>query len=74
MNDRKDQHVMNISKIHLNQINGNMKDMVTAIDEYGLYDFWEAYRTYLLDTYVELVHAWRYYTDATIAYHRIKNR
>ena len=61
-----------ISKIHDSLVNGQRRQMVDQIDEYGLYDFFEDYREYLNDT--EQGMAFHYFQDAVISYHRIKNR
>ena len=64
---------MKIETIHESLVNGQRKQMVKQIEEYGLYDFWGDYRAWLrdLDDYKE---AFEYFTDATISYFRIKYR
>ena len=63
-----------IEKIHDSLVNGQRKQMVKQIDEYGLYDVWFDYGRYLKELY-EGPDAWfEYYSDAVQSYHRIKNR
>ena len=63
-----------LEQIHNSLINGNRRQMVEQIDEYGLYDFWDDYKSYLSDLYVNDYSTVKYFTDATISYFRIKNR
>ena len=58
--------------IHESLINGQRKQCVKKIDEYGNYDFWEDYKDFLDETYVNK--GFEYFTDMTISYFRIKNR
>ena len=60
--------------IHESLVNGQRKQMVKQIDEYGLYDFWDDYGRYLHEIYVQSESAFQYFRDAAISYHRIKNR
>jgi len=63
-----------MEQAHLSLVNGQRKQMVEQIDEYGLYDFWEDYSNYLKSLYVDIDSAYRYLEDAVTSYHRIKNR
>ena len=63
-----------IEQIHESLVNGQRKQMTAQIDKYGLYDFWEDYKDYLYDLYEESTPAMRYFSDAVISYHRVKNR
>ena len=63
-----------LEQIHESLINGNRRQMVEQIDKYGLYDFWDDYKRYLSDLYINLSTVLNYFTDATISYFRIKNR
>jgi hypothetical protein len=72
---------MEISTIHESLVNGQRRQMVAQIDEYGLYDFWANYAQYLVDNYDEqsglATKGWTvfsYYKDAVTSYHRIKAR
>ena len=65
---------MDIEQIHTSLVNGQKRQMVKEIDEYGLYDFWADYKLYLDDFYVNSSSGYSYFTSAVIAYHRIKNR
>jgi hypothetical protein len=66
---------MDIETIHNSLLNGNRKQMVNQIDEYGLYDFWADYRDFLgLQTEHGIFPQFSYFQDAVISYHRIKNR
>ena len=64
---------MKIETIHESLVNGQRRQMVNQIDEYGLYDFWAHYRDYLNELYTEF-ETMEYFQDAVISYHRIKNR
>lgn len=61
---------MDIETIHESLVNGQRKQMVNQIQEYGLYDFWSDYETYLMHIGDEQ-DAFDYFTDATISYFRI---
>ena len=60
--------------IHESLVNGQRKQMVEQIQEYGLYDFWADYRDYLDTLYVSVEARKQYFQDATISYFRITNR
>ena len=62
-----------IETIHESLVNGNRVQMIKQIEEYGHYDFWSDYRRYLAG-YYDSAHSLEYFTDATIAYFRIKGR
>lgn len=51
-------------------INGQRKQMVRQIDEYGLYDFWADLKFYLRS----FPKAFDTFSGMVIAYHQIKNR
>ena len=53
-------------------INGQCKQMVEQIDEYGLYGFFPDYQNFLKG--YESDDQYFYFADAVISYHRIKNR
>ncbi len=65
-----------IAEIHGSLVNGQRKQMVSQIDEYGTYDFFSDYKEFLGDVYgyngrnIML----EYFTNATISYFRIKER
>jgi len=63
-----------IEEIHNSLVNGQRKQMVKQIDEYGLYDIWFDYGKYLMGLYTEPDAWFEYYSDAVQSYHRIKNR
>jgi hypothetical protein len=64
-----------LETIHQSLVNGQRRQMVKQIDEYGVYDFWEDYSNYLEERYYCDDLAFKlHFTDATIAYFRIKNR
>lgn len=60
--------------IHESLINGQRKQMAKQIDEYGLYDFFEDYSTYLNNLYEQCGSKYNYFLDCVVSYHRIKNR
>jgi len=63
-----------LHEIHMSLVNGQRKQMVNQIDDYGLYEFFNDYQNHLRDQYVEIESAWHYFVDAVISYPRIKNR
>lgn len=65
---------MTIEIIHESLINGQRKQMVNQVKEYGLYDFWADYRTYLQQLYETDNSRYGYFADATISYFRITER
>ena len=73
---------MDIETIHESLVNGQRRQMVNQIEEYGD-DFWEDYKEYLeavlntdapLGSYTDgnKMAAWEYFTDATISYFRMR--
>jgi predicted RNA-binding protein associated with RNAse of E/G family len=65
---------MQIETIHESLLNGQRRQMVEQIDEYGVTDFHFDYGRYLMDTYEKEGTWFEYYTDVAQSYHRIKNR
>jgi len=66
---------MNIETIHLSLVNGQRRQMVEQIDEYGSdYDFWSDYAEYLDNAYLDLKAIHGYFKEAVVSYNRIKNR
>ena len=65
---------MDIETIHESLVNGQRKQMVKQIKEYGLYDFFSDYDGYLRNFYVEIESGHHYFVDAVVSYHRITNR
>ena len=65
---------MKISEIHESLVNGQRRQMVEQINEYGNYDFWKDYSNYLKSTYEEIDACYQYFEDATISYNRITGR
>ena len=63
-----------LNEIHSSLVNGQRRQMVAQIKEYGLYDFWADYQDYLTYLYVERGACYTYFSDAVISYHRITNR
>ena len=59
-----------IDEIHESMINGQKRQAVELIDEYGTYDFFEDYLSYINDIHANI--AW--FTDCVIAYFKIKGR
>jgi len=62
-----------LEEIYASERNGQMRQFVEFVDEYGLYDFWSDYAKFLwgfLDDHKYVV----VFTNAVISYHRIKNR
>ena len=62
---------MKIETIHDSLVNGQRKQMVEQINEYGLYDFFADYHEYLFNTYQDDHARYEYFASATISYHRI---
>ena len=61
-----------IEEIHESLVNGQRKQMVSQIQEYGVYDFWDDYRWYLNGLYADQLPKYDYFTDATISYFRVQ--
>ena len=66
--------MITLNEIHDSLINGQRRQMVEQIKEYGLYDFWSDYLNFLQHTYVNTESHLTYYSDAVISYHHIENR
>ena len=65
---------MTIDTIHESLVNGNRRQMVEQIKEYGLYDFFPKYRAYLESVYAKKSVCFDYYADAVECFNRIINR
>ena len=63
-----------LEKIHESFANGQGKQAVELIDEYGLYDFWDHYAEYMQAIYQMYEYRYRVFKRAAVTYHRIKNR
>ena len=62
----------NIEAIHDSFDNGQKRQMVEQIDEYGS-GFWEDYRKYLDDTrLINTAYAYYFFSSVTISYFNIK--
>jgi hypothetical protein len=59
-----------IQNIHSSLVNGQKKQMISQIEDYGLYDFFEDYKDYL-ENYPK---KYKYFSDCVISYFKIKNR
>ena len=71
-NRRTEMTNKNISAIHESMQNGQRRQMVEQIDEYGS-EFWEAYRRYLNEEFIEHL-AYYYFSSVTISYFILKAR
>ena len=65
---------MKIETIHESLVNGQRRQMVEQIDEYGVSEFHYEYGRYLMKLYEQERTWFEYYVDAAQSYHRIKNR
>ena len=65
---------MNIETIHDSLVNGQRRQMVEQVDEYGTYDFWNDYSLYLDNLYEDCKSKYFYFHDSAVSYHHIKNR
>ena len=63
-----------MEQIHMSLVNGQRRQMVEQIDEYGLYDFFLDYSDYLDTLYSDVDGMYSYFKDAVVSYHRIKNQ
>jgi hypothetical protein len=65
-----------LNTIHSSLVNGQRRQMIAQINEYGLYDFWADYAEFLADQYsTESKNAeYFWFLDAVTSYHRITNR
>jgi len=59
-----------LMEIHSELVSGQRRGMVSLMEDYGLYDFFEDYKKYLEETY-KLPTAFSYFADATISYFKI---
>lgn len=64
-------HKPTIEQIHDSLINGQKKQMVEQINEYGV-EFWKDYRDYLTNLYYEGTSKFLYFSQCVISYHTIK--
>ena len=65
----------NLEEIHNSLVNGQRKQMVDQINDYGLYDFFSDYKYYLESLYYDTeVMILKHFSDCVISYHRITNR
>lgn len=64
--------MITIEKIHDSLLNGQRRQMVEQIKEYGEYDFFHDYKNFLVQVWID--DYFEYYTDCVISYHRIINR
>jgi hypothetical protein len=67
-------YLTKLAVIHDSLVNGQKKQMVQQIEEYGLYDFWSDYKEFLNQICAKESGKLVYFTDATISYFRIKQR
>lgn len=63
-----------IREIHESLVNGQRRQMVEQIDEYGSYDFWKDYARYLSEVYLTKAAMFAHLSDAVISYHHISDR
>lgn len=61
-----------IEEIHESLVNGQRRQMARQIQEYGAGDFFPEYKEYLELDPPEVAYKW--FSDATISYHRIIGR
>jgi len=61
-----------VEDIHMSLVNGQRRQMVEQIDEYGVYYFWADYKNYLEELYFDK--GMEYFADAVISYHHTKIR
>ncbi len=62
-----------MEEIHESFINGQRKQAVRQIQEYGLYDFFADYKDYL-NSFSDAEQAYSDFSDAVISYFRITER
>ena len=63
-----------LNHAHNSLVNGQRTQMVGIIKEYGVYEFFEDYRNYLLMEFETIELQFKYFTDATISFMQITNR
>ncbi len=64
---------MDIETIHDSLVNGQRKQMVAQIDEYGALDFWTDYKIHLMGTAYSAITEYSWFADAVRSYFRVKN-
>ena len=62
-----------IKTIHKSLVNGQRKQFVDQVDEYGTYDFWSDYSDFLVENH-KLMSSFDWFEDAVISYFRVKGR
>ena len=63
-----------IQEIHDSLVNGQRRQMVDQINEYGPADFFNKYEVFLDDIYVNTKSKYTYFKDAVLSYHNIMAR
>jgi hypothetical protein len=63
-----------IEEIHLSFVNGQRRQAVEQMENYGMYDFFEDYNSYLTNEGYSDIEIKNYVLDAVNSYFRIKNR
>ena len=63
-----------VRDIHESLVNGQRRQMVKQIERYGEYDFFSNYFDYLNETIMDAEVVLQFFSDATISFHRLKNR
>lgn len=61
---------MKIEEIYESVINGQIKQAIEQIDEYGTYDFFADYLRYINEHHLNI----GFFTDCVISYFKIKGR
>lgn len=62
---------MTLQHIHEALLNGQRKQMVEQIQEYGLYEFWGDYKDYLADRYSMIESQYAWFTDCVTSFNHI---
>jgi hypothetical protein len=68
---QQDNRRLTILAIHANFENGNNKDAVALIKEYGTYEFWADYKEYLDDILTVIKTRYDDFANAVILYSRL---
>ena len=63
-----------IQEIHDSVVNGQRRQMVDQINEYGPADFFNEYEVFLDDLYIHTEAKYTDFKDAVLSYHNIMSR
>ncbi len=63
-----------IRNIYDNYLNGNLRECINLINEYGEYEFYSDFRNFLLNLFVNSGNAYMIFSEFVVSIMRVKNR